>query len=247
MMQIVILTFYFAEQFRYRALLVLRKGLRVITPSLWMGARQIEREQEQDRRLEDIDEKTDNIEAKVESAVMPKPSAPRLPPPVAQVSTLPRTNRLEPHRPRFPQFVFLPAEELMPIVYREEGRETKVRLSYAQWCEKRLRETNDMNREYLRKFEQEKEEAAEAARKKEKDEEDKLALQGAVGGVSSSTPNSSASTSDPSPPRSDFWTSGSSLASPASPILAGSSGSASSSPRDLSSGMESSFLTSVSE
>ena len=239
----VIFGFCFAEKLRYRTLLVLRKGLRVITPSLWLGATQLDRENVQDRRLEDIDEKTENIEAKMEMAIMPKPSAPRPPPPVAQISTLPRMSRPEQPKlltPRFPEFVFMPPRSLDPVVYGDRDRETESQRLYREWCEKRLREASFTNYERFENWVA----AAEAAKKKEKEEGEKLALQGAVGGGSTSTPDSSTSPSDISLPKSDFWTSDSSSASP---VLAGSSGSASSSPRDLSSGAEGSFLTHVSE
>ena len=243
----VIFGFCFAEKLRYRTLLVLRKGLRVITPSLWLGATQLDRENVQDRRLEDIDEKTENIEAKMEMAIMPKPSAPRPPPPVAQISTLPRMSRPEqtrPSTPRFPEFVFMPTRSLDPVVYGDRDRETESQRLYREWCEKRLREAAITNYEKFENWVVAAEAVKREKEKEEKEEEEKMASQGAVGGRSTSTPDSSTSPSDISLPKSDFWTSDSSSASP---VLAGSSGSASSSPRDLSSGAEGSFLTHVSE
>ena len=46
--------------------MALKRGLRWATPSLWSGAEKIERELRQELVLEGIDEKTDNIEARVD-------------------------------------------------------------------------------------------------------------------------------------------------------------------------------------
>jgi hypothetical protein len=60
----------------------------------------------QERRLEDIDEKTENIEAKVELVTQPRPSAPPASPsrPIAQVATLPRTWKPEVSILKKPEF-----------------------------------------------------------------------------------------------------------------------------------------------
>jgi hypothetical protein len=223
----------------------LRKGLRVVTPSLWLGAGRLEREMAQERRLEDIDEKTENIEAKVELAAQPRPTAPPPPSParpVAQVTTLPRAQKPEVSflkRPEFPRFEFVNSKIRDPIVYGTGD------VSIEKWCSERfaLFRANADNIVKKEKYSAELE-AYEVAKKLEEGleatPEKAESPQGASGFWTSDSsyqfsplkPRSLDSSSEPSSPSTESGTTGSSAE--ASRIISGSSGS-SGSPQELSS------------